>query len=432
MTGTRLRRLGWGIIDQALVSATGAAVTLQGAATLPPAEFGRLSAVLAGYYFLLTTMRALVSEVYLVRFAGAPDRLPAGAARWAQVATIRLSLAAAAGPLLAAVAAPLPVASRQILAAAAVALPLLIWQEVRRAVLLAAARPARSAASSALVLAGQAAGGLGLRLADRVSGPALLLCWAAGAALAVACVPAGDRGRLPGRRPGAWRWLVEGRAYWPRFLCQDMSQGGSSQVALLLVAATAGTVVVAAIRTAILLLAPLVLLQQAAAYFAMAEATRVRPAGHWRFVVVCQLGGLLTGGAWLVVLALVPRPALAVVVGANLAAGLTALPGMALFAIGSLLLAAPVAALRGSGHVQAGMALGVALMPVLLAAPALIALRGGNAAEVAGAFGAFGVLSALTWTVASATVLRTRRTQAAQPPTPARPAQRLIGGRRAG
>jgi hypothetical protein len=405
--GSRIGRLGWSVVDQALVSLTGAAVTVQGAASLAPVEFGRLSAVLAGYYFLLTGLRAVVGEVYLVRFAGAPDRLPLGTPRWAQLTTLTLSGAVAAG-LLGAVAAPLPASTRQILAALAIALPLLLWQEIRRAILLAAARPARSAASSALVLAGQGTGGLVLRLADRVSGPGLLLCWAAGAALAIGCVPVADWRRVPGRA-GAWRWLAEGRAYWPRFLCQDMSQGGASQAALLLVAGAAGTLVVAGVRTALLLLAPLIMLQQAAAYFAMAEATRVRPAGHWRFVVVCQAGAITAGAAWLAALALVPRSALGVLVGENLAAGLDALPGMALFAVGTLLLAAPVAALRGAGHVQAGMALGVALMPVLLAAPTLIAIRGGTAAEVAGAFGAFGVLSAVAWTVACATLLRPRR-----------------------
>ncbi|MEN3357483.1 MAG: hypothetical protein V7637_1465, partial [Mycobacteriales bacterium] len=186
MTGFRL---GWGIVDHGLVSVTGAAVVVPGAASLPPAEFGRLSAVLAGSYFLLTGMRAVVSKVYLARFAGMPDRLPAGTARWAQSTTLRLSLAVAVPPLLVAGVVPLSVASRQVLAAVAVALPLLVWQDVRRAILLAAGRPARSAASSGLVLAGQATGGAALVLAGEVSEPALLLCWAAGAALAVGCVP---------------------------------------------------------------------------------------------------------------------------------------------------------------------------------------------------------------------------------------------------
>jgi hypothetical protein len=210
-----------------------------------------------------------------------------------------------------------------------------------------------------------------------------------------------------------------------------MARGGASQAAVLLAAAAAGTVVVAGVRAALLLLAPLIMVQRAAAYFAMAEATRVRPARHRRFVVVCQAGSVAAGVAWLLVLALVPRPALAVPLGANLPAGLAALPGMALFSIGALLLAAPVAALRGSGHVPAGMALGMALMPVLLAAPTLVAVRGGTAAEVAGAFGAAGVLSAVAWTVACATLPRPRH-EVLGPGVPAAPLSHLIGGTRAG
>ena len=429
MTRQRLRRLGWNFLDQGLVSATGSVVTVQGAATLPPAEFGQLSAALAAYYFLLTTMRALVSEVYMVRFAGAPDRVPPGVARWAQAITVRFSLVPAAGVLALAVVAPISAGGRRILLALAVALPLLLWQEVRRSVLLASARPARSAASSGLVLAGQLVGGLVLHVTVGTSGAALLLSWAASAALAVGCVPASvDRGRRGGP-VGIRRWLADGRAYWPRFLAQDMAQGGASQVALLLVAAAAGTVVVGGIRAALLLLAPLLVLQQAAVQFALAEATRVPARQRRRFVAVCQAGGVIAGTGWLLVLDLTPRAGLHLVVGDNLTAGLSALPGMALFVVGSLLLAAPVAALRGSGQVQAGMALGLALVPVLLGGPTVVAVLGGSAAEVAGAFGAFGVLSSLVWTLACVVILRRPRSG----PAAVRPATtygRGIGGGR--
>jgi hypothetical protein len=166
----------------------------------------------------------------------------------------------------------------------------------------------------------------------------------------------------------------------------------------------------------------------------MARATRVRPARHWRFVVLCQLGAIAAGAVWLTALALAPRPALAVLVGANLSAGLAALPGMAMFTIGSLLLAAPVAALRGTGHLRAGMALGVALMPALLAAPTLLAIRAGSAAEVAGVFGVSSVLCAAAWTVAGASLLRPLRRPVYQvrPDVPAEPLPGLIGGTHAG
>ncbi|MEN3361307.1 MAG: hypothetical protein V7637_5289 [Mycobacteriales bacterium] len=405
MTGGRPRRDWSVVVDRALVGVTGAAVTVQGAAALQPADFGRLSAVLVGYYFVLTALRAMVPGVYLARFAGWPGP-PVGAARWAQITSLRLALlVSAATGLLAAAGPALSVSGRQLLGAAAVALPLLVWQEARRAVLLAAARPGLAAASGALVLAGQVTGGIAVRLAGRVSGPALLLCWAAGAAVAIGCVPVPDRRRLPGRA-GAWRWLVEGRPHWLRSCCADMALGGTGPAAVLLAAMAAGTLVAAGIRTALLLLAPLVPALRAAAHVAAAEAARARPARHRRFVAVCQAGTVVAGAAWLAALAMLPRPALTPLVGANLAAGLAALPGMALFVVGSLLLAAPVAALCGSGHVQSGTALAVTLMPALLAAPVLIAVRGAGAAEVATAFGVFGVLSALAWTALSATVQR--------------------------
>jgi hypothetical protein len=308
-------------------------------------------------------------------------------------------------------------------------------------VLLAAARPARCAASSGLALLGQVAGGLALRSTLGVTGAGLLLCWAAGAALAIGCVPAPDQqvGRGTGaagrrrRAGGSIRWLGEGRAYWPRFLCQDMTLGGASQVGVLLVAGIAGAVVVAGLRAATLLLAPVLVLQQTTGYFALAEATRVAPARRVRFLFFCQGGAILAGGGWLVVLEVLPRSVLGLVVGDNLAAGLAALPGMALFVVGSVLVAVPGAVLRTSGHVRAGMNIGLALAPVLVGVPAVLAGWGGGAAEVAAGFGLYGLLSALVWTLATVRILG-----AAAPPSGAAPgpaeADRtgpLAGGHRA-
>lgn len=402
----RLRRAGWGLLDQVFVSFTGGAVGIQGARALATVDFGRLSTALAGYYLVFVAVRAAVNEVYLVRFAGRPNEIPEGAPRRAQRATLQLSAAVSLILLTAAVLAPVSAADREITAALAVAMPALLWQDTRRSLLLAEARPVRSALSSGLVLVGQLVGGLGLHVVHRVSAPALLLTWAAAALLAVALVPLGGRG---GRSVGP-SWLAETRDYWPKFLLQAAAQGGSTQLSLLLVAFISGGVVAGGMRAALLLLSPLLVIQQAGGHFAQAEAGRVSVEGRARFMVTAQIVLVLLSLSWILLVSrVVPTSWLAAAVGPNLAAGKAALPGMGTFLAASMAIVVPVAVLRNCGRLNRGLVLGVVLLPACVIPPSAVAAAGGSIGAVAVAFGAFGILSALVWTVECLRTLRRMR-----------------------
>jgi hypothetical protein len=391
-------------VDQVIVSGSGAAVSIQGATLLPTADFGRLATALAGFYLLLAPLRAVVGEVYVVRFAHASPHVPAGFAGQAQAAAARMSLLAAAALGGGAAVGVRDPASRGVVVALAVAAPALLLQDVRRAILVAAARTRRSATASAIVLVGQLAGGAVLEASGSVSAPALLLVWGGSAAAsALAVRVSADRVRGNG---GVRRWLAGGVQYWPRFLVEALAQSAASQLPLLLVAGIAGASVNAGIRAAALLVAPLTVLQQAVAQLVVAESARLPRAGLRSFAARGQLALLLASGGWLSAVTLIPGSLLTHVVGGNLSAARAALPGIAVFVAGSLLVVPPAAVLRTTGNVRTAMMIRLALAPLLVVLPVVLAVGARTAGPVAAGFGAFGVCSVLVWTVAGRTVLR--------------------------
>lgn len=398
----RLRRVSWGIVDQALVSLASALVTVQGAATLPAADFGVLATALAAFYLALSVVRGMVSEVYILRFAAAravPLDQPGGA----QATTVLLALAMSL--VLVATAMVNGDGSVRVLLALVVALPFLLLQDVRRAILVSSALTRRSAASSALVLVGQLVGGAALHVTHRETAPALLLVWASAAATGIMLV------RIPGadRVPivtGSREWLRHSRPYWPPLLTEALSLNGASQVPIFLVAGLAGTGVVAGLRAAVLLLAPMTVLHQAVGQLIVAEAARVDRARLPRFSVFCQAAFLAAWILWVSVLLASPNWILAHVVGASLPSALVALPGMTAFAAANMLAAVPAATLRVTGGLGTAVATRLLLIPPLVGAPILLAAASASTGQIAGGFGAYGLCSLVVWNTVSRRSLR--------------------------
>jgi hypothetical protein len=339
----------------------------------------------------------------------------------AQAAAARISVLAAAAFGVAAVVCVRDPASRGIALALAVVAPALLLQDVRRAILVASARTRRSAAASTVVLAGQLAGGMVLERSGRVSAPALLLVWGGSAAVSMLLVRVSiDRVKGAG---SVREWLAGSRRYWPRFLVEAITQSGASQLPLLLVAGIAGAGINAGLRAATLLVAPIYVLQQAVGQLIVAEAARVRPAALLRFATRGQVAFLVVSAAWLAVVVVLPRSLLTHLVGDNLGVAWLALPGIAVFAVGNLLVVPAVAVLRVGGKIRAAMLIRLMMSPLLVALPVGFAVGSRSAGRVAAGFGAFGICVTLVWTVAVRVLLRPGRPQPAH-----RPAQRALAG----
>jgi hypothetical protein len=398
----RLGRVWWGLVDQAVVSLGVATVTVDGAASLPAADFGALATALAAFYLMQAVVRGLVSNVYILRFSAEPT-IPAGPAANAQSAALLLALAMSA--VLAGAAAVTGGGTLAGAAAAlAVAAPFLLLQDLRRAILVSAGATRRSAAANALALAGQLTGALALHVTGHVTAPALFLVWGAAAALAVAAVqvPTGSPAHLAGLR----EWMASSRPYCPLLLTQELSLTGTNQVPLLVVAAISGVGVVGALRAAALLLTPMAVAHQAVGRLIVAEASRVDRSELLRFSVRCQAAFLVAWGAWLVLVAAVPARLLGRLLGENLAGALVALPGMAAFGAAAMLTIGPIAALMVSDRLVTSVVTRLALAPLLVGIPSLVAASGAGVGAIAGGFGAFGACSVVVTNLADWVLLR--------------------------
>ncbi|MEU2606925.1 hypothetical protein [Streptomyces albus] len=340
-----LGRLSWGLADQAASSMTNFAVGIYVARSLGLAAFGAFSLAWVTYGVVLNVSRGLATDPLMVRFSGVP------AASWRTAVTRSSGTALGVGAALGAgcLAVGLGVGGRvgPAFVCLGVVLPALLVQDAWRFAFFAAGTGRKAFVNDlvcgvALVPA--------MLVAARVgSVAAFVLAWGASAAVAAVygCFQSGIRPR-PG---GARTWLREHRDLGSRYLVENVSNSGASQLRAYGLGAIVGVSAVGVIRGAELLLGPFLALLMGLSLVTVAEAARVlRRAPHrlGRFCVLLgggqaaaallwggalllmpdRLGELVLGGVWHSASALVVPVTLGVAgagLGSGAAAGLRAL-----------------------------------------------------------------------------------------------------------
>jgi O-antigen/teichoic acid export membrane protein len=298
-------RIGWGIADQAVSSLTNFAVGIVVARALDAAGFGVFGLAWVTYGVALNISRGLCSDPFTVRFSAAD---PADRARAvARMTGCTLLVGAGAGTVTAgiglAIGGPLGAA----FVALGVVLPGVLLQDAWRFAFFAAGAGRRSFAND---LAWGAALVPALALASsRPSVFAFVLAWgvSGGVAGLMGCLQAGIRPR-PGR---AAAWLREQRDLGPRYLIENLSISGATQLRLVGLGAVSGLAAVGAIRGGELLIGPFLALLMGISVIAVPEATRVRRAAPHRLRQFCLLLGAvqaLAAAVWGVLLLLLPDP----------------------------------------------------------------------------------------------------------------------------
>ncbi|CAL9632404.1 hypothetical protein SUDANB19_06089 [Streptomyces sp. enrichment culture] len=340
-----LGRLSWGLADQAASSMTNFAVGIYVARSLGLAAFGAFSLAWVTYGVVLNVSRGLATDPLMVRFSGVP------AASWRTAVTRSSGTALGVGAALGAgcLAVGLGVGGRvgPAFVCLGVVLPALLVQDAWRFAFFAAGTGRKAFVNDlvcgvALVPA--------MLVAARVGTvAAFVLAWGASAAVAAVygCFQSGIRPR-PG---GARTWLREHRDLGSRYLVENVSNSGASQLRAYGLGAIVGVSAVGVIRGAELLLGPFLALLMGLSLVTVAEAARVlRRAPHrlGRFCVLLgggqaaaallwggalllmpdRLGELVLGGVWHSASALVVPVTLGVAgagLGSGAAAGLRAL-----------------------------------------------------------------------------------------------------------
>ncbi|MEU0385602.1 hypothetical protein [Streptomyces chartreusis] len=293
-------RLSWGLADQAASSMSNFVVGIYVARSLGVTAFGVFSLAWVTYGVVLNVSRGLATDPLVVRFSGVPDAswrqavvrasgtaLGVGTAIGAVCLVVGLSLGGRVGPAFACL---------------GVLLPGLLLQDAWRFSFFAAGAGRKAFVNDlvwgvALVPA--------MVVAARVGTvAAFVLAWGASAAVAAVygCFQSGIRPRLTGARA----WLREHRDLGYRYLVENVSLSGASQLRAYGLGAIVGIGAVGAVRGAELLLGPFLAVLMGLSLVTVPEAARVlRQAPHRLGSFCLLLGGgqaaaaLLWGGALL-------------------------------------------------------------------------------------------------------------------------------------
>lgn len=296
--------------DQAVSSISNFVAVAITANVATAGEFGQFSLGYAGLLLFLGAQRALIGETLLVRYsaAGAVDSSVRSAVLGASVLA-----AGAALPLLLIGALVADEASKLLWLVIAASLPLVLVQDTLRYLFICEGRPWRALLIdgiwAALSIASMAVVAL-----STGSVWAVVLCWAGGAAAALAAGLLLARA-LPAPRAG-WRWLAANRNPGWRYLGEFSALNASTFIVLYLLAIPLGAAGVGALRAAQLLFSPLNTAFSAIKMAVIPELVRSRGTALFRrrlietFVVVAALAGL-----WGAVVMLLPASVGALLLG---------------------------------------------------------------------------------------------------------------------
>ncbi|MFJ6934368.1 hypothetical protein [Streptomyces sp. NPDC101132] len=295
-------RLSWGLADQAASSMSNFVVGLYVARSLGLSAFGVFSLAWVTYGVVLNVSRGLATDPLVVRFSGVPEASWRAAVTRSTGTALGVGTVVGAACLVAGLGIGGPVGSAFV--SLAVTLPGLLLQDAWRFSFFAAGAGRKAFVNDvvwgvALVPAMMLAAGVG-------SVAAFVLAWGGSAAVAAGygCVQSGIRPRPAGARG----WLREQRDLGYRYLVENVSLGGASQLRAYGLGAIAGVGAVGAVRGAELLLGPFLAVLMGLSLVTVPEAARVLRRAPHRLGAFCLLlgggqavGALLWGGALLLV-----------------------------------------------------------------------------------------------------------------------------------
>jgi O-antigen/teichoic acid export membrane protein len=298
-------RLGWGLADQAVSSLSNFAMTIYAARSLTAAQFGAFSLAYVTYSFALNASRGLATDPLMVRFNGA--RRPA----WLQAVAGSSGTAALAGfvsgTLVLSMVAFLGSTARGAFLALGLVLPGLLLQDSWRYAFFAVGRGNQALLNDTIWLLAMVPGIGYLRLTGHVNAFSFILIWGLAAAVAASVGPVQTR-VLP-RLSAAPRWLSSHRDLGLRYLAENASNSGSSQLRSYGVGIMVGLAAVGYVQAATTLSGPFLVVFMGLSLVTIPEAARVLRRSPQHLALFClvvggclAVGGLAWGGFLLVAL----------------------------------------------------------------------------------------------------------------------------------
>jgi O-antigen/teichoic acid export membrane protein len=285
LPGQIVRRLGWGVADQAVSSLTNFAVSIYVVRTLGAAAFGAFSLAYVTYAFALTASRGLATDPLLVRFS------TTDLATWRRAVANCTGTASAVGFAVGAcvlvAAAVLHGTARGAFFALGLTLPGLLLQDSWRYSFFALGRGVQAFLNDmvwaltllpALVL---------VRLSGHEDVFWFVLAWGVTAAAGAAAGPF-QAGVIP-NPAGAWTWLSRQRDLGLRYFAEGASWSTVSQLRTYGIGIILGLAVLGYVQAANTLMGPLTILWLGMSLVAIPEAARVLRSSPLRLPLFCLL-----------------------------------------------------------------------------------------------------------------------------------------------
>jgi hypothetical protein len=282
-SAARVRRVGWGVGDQALSSFTNFALAVLVAHESAPRTFGLFALLFAAYCVVLGVSRAICCEPLTVRFS---DSSQAAWRRGASLATgSALIIGLVSGGLCVVVGLFSGSQSGVLILVFGLSMPALLLQDTWRYAFSTAGRSHYSFMNDAVYAVVLTPMLLILVLTGGTAVSTLVAAWGV-AALAAATFGIWQARLLPTPR-GVLAWCRLQSDLAPRYLVEFLALAGECQMVLFGIAALTTLAGVAAIRGGLLLLGPLNIVMYAAMLSAVPEAVRLLQSGRKRLEVAC-------------------------------------------------------------------------------------------------------------------------------------------------
>jgi O-antigen/teichoic acid export membrane protein len=383
-------RATWNLTDQAISSATNAALSLLIARSVDARSFAAYAVSFTLYSLFVGGMRALVSEPLAVRFSSC------GRAEYRDVARAvvgsALMLGAGAGVLVVLVGASLGDDIGGTMIVLGLFLPALLAQDTWRAVFIVHGRPAYAALNDSAWATVQI-GIVGWMLYVGVdTAPPLLAGWGSAAVLA-ALLGMAQMGVYPQPVRGV-RWLARqadlSRFYLPQFLAVV----GSFQLTLLLVGVVGSLEDVGSLRAALVLLGPLGIIGFSAMAFAVPELSRRELDRRRTLQAAIAISSVLVLASvlWSAIVLALPESLGSQLLGDTWHDARAVLPGMVVWQLGTVAVCGASAAVTAKGWARTSFRISAILAPAFL----LFGLVG---TRIAGASGAAAGLALAQWVI---------------------------------
>jgi O-antigen/teichoic acid export membrane protein len=301
------RRLGWGLGDQAVSSLTNFAISLYVARELGAVQYGAFSLAYVTYSFALNASRGLATDPFMVRFSAAELSVWRRAVRSCTGTATSVGLVTGAGVLVTALL--LAGTARSAFLALGLTLPGLMLQDSWRYAFFALGRGSQAFLNDCVWALAMAPALIGLKLTHHGNVFSFVFAWGAAAWVAAAVGPL--QARVVPRLSDSWEWVSRHRDLGPRYLAENTSNSGASQLRIYAVGGIVGLAAVGYVQAASTLMGPFLVIFMGISLVTVPEAARVlrRSPRHLRLYCVAVSAGLsLAALAWgILLLVALPR-----------------------------------------------------------------------------------------------------------------------------